>query len=116
MHDINYKVMYCIFFTCCGIASQHKPEIAHFLGVRKYIGPGWKGLDGIVYLLGKVEAVMYFAIFVNIAIKMMCSGTQILAQSVSHIWHLHIYLSFNLGLIPIRFDGFFCMDTCLMVN
>ena len=29
-----------------GIASQQTPNIAHFLGVRKYIGPGWRGSFG----------------------------------------------------------------------
>ena len=27
-------------FTCLGIASQQTPKTAHFLGVRKYMGPG----------------------------------------------------------------------------
>ena len=32
--------------TCRGIASQQTPNMAHFLGVRKYTGPGWNGSDG----------------------------------------------------------------------
>ena len=31
---------------CRGMDSQHTPKIAHFLGVRKYMGPGWRGLLG----------------------------------------------------------------------
>lgn len=32
--------------TCLGMASQQMPKIAHFLGVRKYIGPGCCGSLG----------------------------------------------------------------------
>ena len=32
--------------TCCGIDSQHIPNIPHLRGVRKYSGPGCSGLLG----------------------------------------------------------------------
>ena len=31
---------------CRGMATQHTPNIAHFRGVIKYIGPGWRGSLG----------------------------------------------------------------------
>jgi len=34
-----------IRLTCHGIALELTPKIPHFLGVRKYTGPGYCGLD-----------------------------------------------------------------------
>ena len=44
------------------MASAHTLNKAHFLGVRKYTGPGWSGsLGKEVHLLGKVKAVVGYS-------------------------------------------------------
>ena len=36
----NNNTDICTLLTWRGTASQHMPKMAHFLGVKKYIGPG----------------------------------------------------------------------------
>ena len=75
--------------TCCGMASAHTPKIRHFRGVRKYIGPGWKGVMGVVNLLGEIKGVVGN-----------CGG-----------WCLVVIIK------PLSFKSHLCvMDLCLVVT
>jgi len=44
LSHVKWFIYEVVYLSC--IASEHMPNIAHFLGMRKYMGSGWRGSFG----------------------------------------------------------------------